>query len=202
MDIRIVDGRLTRNAEVKVNQTSGTKFLTFTLVNNGFSKGAQTATFFNVVSYNEHDINRAESLTKGKMVIVNGRPNESIGVKNNQTYLNRNIMANSIEFATPNIVKDSVNIVKQENTQAPQTNAVHFTATCEVPPVVAPAVSTPVVNTPSVVNATTPVQTTTQPQFRTNPVTQPPQVPVTTPGTFQSSINNTPQVAEIDDLPF
>ena len=107
MDFRIVDGRLTRDAEVKINKTNGNKFLTFTLANNGFSKGEQTTTFFNVVSYNTYDIERLENFTKGTLVVVSGRPNESMTIKDNKTYLNRNIMAHSIEKGTPSATREN-----------------------------------------------------------------------------------------------
>lgn len=100
MDIRIVDGRLTKDAEVKTIKTTGTKFLTFTLANNSFAKGEQTTTFFNVVSYNNFDIERAETFTKGKLLVISGKPSENITVKDNKTYLNRNIIAHNIEYGT------------------------------------------------------------------------------------------------------
>ena len=99
MDFRIVDGRLTRDSEVKIDK-KGREFLSFTLANNSFSSGAQTTTYFNVVSYNSHDIEKQPNYTKGKLVVVSGKPNESMTIKDNKTYLNRNIMAYSIEGGT------------------------------------------------------------------------------------------------------
>lgn len=137
MDIRIVDGRLTKDAEVKINKTTGTKFLSFTLANNGFAKGAQVTTFFNVVSYNEFDIERQANFTKGTLVVVSGRPNESMTIKENKTYLNRNIMAHSIEKGTPSF--------KENNSQsATYHDVAPVSATCEVPQI--PQVSAPSVS--------------------------------------------------------
>ena len=130
MNIRIVDGRLTRDAEVKVNQNTGKKFLTFTLANNGFSRGAQTTTFFNVVSYNAHDIEKFEDYKKGKLVIVTGRPDEVMAIKDNNTYLNRNIVAHNIEGASYGTLKD--NAQSQTTTYR---DVAPVAATCEVPQV-------------------------------------------------------------------
>jgi single-stranded DNA-binding protein len=140
MNIRIVDGRLTRDGEVKINQ-NGRKFLTFTLANNGFSKGAQTTTFFNVVSYNEHDIENSANFTKGKLVVVQGRPNEVMAIKDNKTYLNRNIIAYNIEPGTPNVSRENnQSEVYHDVAPVPQVQAPQM-PTCEVPKVQAPTVS-------------------------------------------------------------
>lgn len=136
MNIRIVDGRLTRDAEVKVNQNTGKKFLTFTLANNGFSRGAQTTTFFNVVSYNAHDIEKIDDYKKGKLVIVTGRPDEVMAIKGNNTYLNRNIVAHNIEGTSYGTAK--------ENTQGQTTtyrDVAPVVATCETPQVQSQAVA-------------------------------------------------------------
>ena len=122
MDIRIVDGRLTKDAEVRVNKTNNKKFLTFTIANNGYAKGEQTTTYFNVVSYNEFDVNRIESLTKGKLVVVTGKPNEVMTIKDNKTYLNRNIMAHNIEMGTPS--RDNTSTTTSYSDVAPVPGAV------------------------------------------------------------------------------
>lgn len=181
MDIRIVDGRLTKDAEVRLNKTNGTKFLSFTIANNGFAKGVQTTTYFNIISYNEFDINRAETLTKGKLVVVSGRPNESITVKENNTYLNRSIMAYNIESGTPNQLKESSTTTQAEIASAVATPQVKVTApyvpTCEVPPVATPVVTAPVVSAPAV--AVAPVS-----------------------GPYQAIVDNTMPKVDVDDLPF
>lgn len=173
MDIRIVDGRLTKDAEVKLNKTNGTKFLSFTIANNGFAKGMQTTTYFNVISYNEFDINRVESLTKGKLVVVSGRPNETISVKENNTYLNHSIMAHNIESGTPNQMRDNANsqtttVQERQNVKPPIPTA---------PQAEIPAVATPVVTAPTV--ASTPVS-----------------------GPYQAIVDNTMPKVDVDDLPF
>lgn len=157
MDIRIVDGRLTRDAEVKTN-ASGTKFLSFTLANNGFAKGEQITTFFNVISYNPYDIQRQENdgfYNKGKLVVVSGRPSESMSIKDNKTYLNRNIIANSIELGAYSINKEKPTTTYRD--VAPANGPM-----CETPQLTPPQVSAPAPVQPTIpqpqVNTSTPPQ--------------------------------------------
>ena len=184
MDIRIVDGRLTRDAEVKVNKTNNKKFLTFTIANNGYAKGEQTTTFFNVVSYNEFDVNRLETFTKGKLVVVTGKPNEVMTIKENKTYLNRNIMAHNIEMG--NFAKDPASQTTSYSDVAPVPTAnpsiTPQMPTCEAPRVATPTVATPTVATP-VIN-TAPASPTPQAPNMASAVTSGPyevyaQAPIT-----------------------
>ena len=170
MDIRIVDGRLTKDAEVKTNTKTGQKFLAISLANNGFVKGVQTTTYFNVISYDQHLIQKHESenfYTKGKLLIVSGRPSEVMTIKDNKTYLNRNILANSIELGY---------IAKQENATQSTTTTYRDVApignipapTCEIPVVSQPQVSTPSV---AVTSPTVNVVPTPAPSFNDVPST-------------------------------
>ena len=143
MDIRIVDGRLVKDAELKVNKTNGNKFMSFTLANNGFAKGAPTTTFFNVVSYNEHDIERVENFKKGTLVVVSGRPNEVMTVNDGKTYLNRNIMAYSVEKGTPNGNREN------QTQQTVYRDVAPAPVTCESPKVQTPTVTAPKVEQPA-----------------------------------------------------
>lgn len=194
MDIRIVDGRLTKDAEVRVNKTNNKKFLTFTIANNGYAKGEQTTTYFNVVSYNEFDVNRIETFIKGKLVVVTGKPNEVMTIKENKTYLNRNIMAHNIEMGTPS--RDNTSTTTSYSDVAPVPGAAQTAAvsapipTCEVPRVSAPTVVSPTVAAVQAPVAQTPVM----PKTTSMPVNAP-----TAP--YQASVNSgTPNVQ--DDLPF
>lgn len=195
MDIRIVDGRLTKDAEVRVNKTNNKKFLTFTIANNGYAKGEQTTTYFNVVSYNEFDVNRIESLTKGKLVVVTGKPNEVMTIKDNKTYLNRNIMAHNIEMGTPS--RDNTSTTTSYSDVAPVPGAVQPATvsapipTCEVPRVNAPTVASPTVATVQAPVAQTPVMPKPTTSMPVNAPTAP----------YQASVySETPNVQ--DDLPF
>jgi single-stranded DNA-binding protein len=189
MDIRIVDGRLTRDAEVRVNKTNNKKFLTFTIANNGYAKGEQTTTYFNVVSYNEFDVNRLETLTKGKLVVVTGKPNEVMTIKDNKTYLNRNIMAHNIEMGT--FAKDATSQVTSYPDVAPLPTPNHNLnvsaplPTCEVPRVVTPTVTSPTI---------TPAQMPPMPQVSNIPS-------AVTSGQYEvHATNSIPDVT--DELPF
>ena len=197
MDIRIVDGRLTRDAEVKINKTTGSKFLTFTIANNGFMKGEQITTFFNVVSYNDYDIERLDSFTKGTLVVVSGRPNEVMAIRDNKTYLNRNIMAHSIEKGTPNIVRE------QQTQQTVYRDVAPVVATCEIPQVVtAPKVETceipkvvtaPKVETPQVLTAT---------QEQRVLQTYAAQINIPQQSNIETTVYNNSHQTNDDDLPF
>lgn len=140
MDIRIVDGRLTKDAEVRVNKNNGKKYLTFSIANNGFSKGEQTTTYFNVISYNEHDISHVENLVKGKLVVISGKPNEVMTVRDGNTYLNRSIMAHSIEGGTYSSNKDGASQVATYrdvapvSAQSPSYDSPHVVAPSAIPP--------------------------------------------------------------------
>lgn len=187
MDIRIVDGRLTKDAEVKVNQSNGKQFLTFTLANNGFSKGTQTTTFFNVVSYNKHDVDNLANFKKGKLVVVSGRPNEVMTIKGSNTYLNRNIIAYNIEGGTYSVSKENGTQVTTYKDVAPN-------VTCEVPQVQAPTVaatSPKVAEYSAVVNQSEPQAQVHQPQAQ----------PAYAAPTYQAQIF-TDNVNTDDDLPF
>lgn len=195
MDIRIVDGRLTRDAEVRVNKTNNKKFLTFTIANNGYTRGEQTTTYFNVVSYNEFDVNRIESLTKGKLVVVTGKPNEVMTIKDNKTYLNRNIMAHNIEMGTPS--RDNTSTTTSYSDVAPVPGAVQpATVSAPIPTCEVPRVNTPTVASPTVATVQAPVAQT---PAMSKPATSMP-VNVPTPPYQASVYSETPNVQ--DDLPF
>lgn len=172
MNIRIVDGRLTKDAQVKTSK-EGKKFLMFTLANNSFSRGETITTYFNVVSYNEYDVKCQETdnkFSKGKLFVVSGFPNEVMTIKDNKTYLNRNIIAHNIEPGT---------FSSKENTQQTNTTTYH-----DVAPVATPTCETPSVEEPVV----------------SKPVAQPTYSAIT-PQTSQSSVAKQ-LVNEPDDLPF
>lgn len=142
MNIRIVDGRLTRDAEVKTNKANGAKFLTFTIANNSYANEQEITTYFNVISYNEHDILKCDKFTKGKLLVVTGRPNESMTVKDGKTYLNRSIMAHSIESGTFNSNRENTSQGTTYRDVAPATPDVQM-PTREVPRPVMPSITTP-----------------------------------------------------------
>lgn len=129
MDIRIVDGRLTRDAEIKKNPKNGLTFISFTLANNQYVNEQEVTTYFNVVSYNDFYCKHPEKYLKGKHVIVNGLPSENITVKNGKTYLNRNIIAYNINPGISTVIKETNNQINTYHDVAPAT------PTCEVPEV-------------------------------------------------------------------
>ena len=194
MNIRVVDGRLTKDAEVKVNSTTGVKFLSFTLANNEFVKGQEVHTYFNVMTYDPFLLKKHEDenfYSKGKLVVVTGRPNENMTVSNGKTYLNRNIIAYSIERGTLSRSErqggENDTNVYRDVAPAPVAAAAPV---CEAPRVAQPQVVAPSVAPVSVPKAEIPVAAPQVPVYTT-------EVPVAAP---QVTANNVPNVE--DDLPF
>lgn len=201
MNIRVVDGRLTKDAEIKVNRTTGTKFLSFTLANNDFIKGQEVQTYFNVITHDPFVINKHETenfYTRGKLVVVTGRPNENMTVSNGKTYLNRNIIAYSIERGT--LSRSERQVPEGETAVYRDVAPVAAAPVCEAPRVpqpqaVAPSVApvapaTPVAPQVATPRAEIPVAAPQTPVYTT-------EVPVAAP---QVTANNVPNVD--DDLPF
>lgn len=144
MDYRTVDGRLVADAEVKTNK-AGRKYLSFRLANNGFKRGEQTTTFFNVASYNEYAIQKHEQenfYSRGKLVVVIGESDESMSEYNGKMYLNRSILAYNIQLGQFDSRKDDEKQPKKVYRDvAPAISA----PTCEVPAVAQPQVEIPAV---------------------------------------------------------
>lgn len=168
MNIRIVDGRLTRDAEVKTNSKTGTKYLAFTLANNSFSNGKEEATFFNVVSYNDFDIERASKLLKGNFVYVTGRSNESITIKEGNAYLNRNIIAHNIEKGVSVVNKESTTQSYHSVAPMAPTPTVPTTPTCEVPEIKPQSVNVQMPQQPQMSQLQ--MEQTPQPAYQQRPV--------------------------------
>ena len=144
MDIRIVDGRLTKDAEVKIGKNNGRQFLSFTIANNGYFKNEQVTTYFNVISYDKDTIEQHEKYLKGTYVIVNGRPNESMSIKDSKTYLNRNIVAYNVTRGSSASNNNENNQRTNYRDVAPATPTVDMPTvdvpTCEIPPITAPTI--------------------------------------------------------------
>lgn len=107
MNIRTIDGRLTKDAEIRTNKNTGNKYLFFSIANNAYVREEQVTTYFNVISYDEHDIENVAKFTKGKVVLVIGKANEVMTIKDGNTYLNRSIMACHIELFFYALGKDN-----------------------------------------------------------------------------------------------
>jgi single-stranded DNA-binding protein len=171
MNIRIVDGRLTKDAQVKTSK-EGKKFLMFTLANNSFSRGETITTYFNVVSYNDYDVKCQETdnkFSKGKLFVVSGFPNEVMTIKDNKTYLNRNIIAHNIEPGT---------FSSKETTQQTTTTTYHDVAPVTAPICETPEIPQPVVETiekPAV--STEPTYTVSSPSVASQLVDAPDDLP-------------------------
>jgi len=108
MKIITFDGRLGRNAEVKVGK-SGKKFLSFTVANNSFYEGQQRVDWFDVVCFDPYIIDRFTDengeirlLKKGAYVIIVGTINSVVNTgSNGNMYINHNVNATTID--RPNV---------------------------------------------------------------------------------------------------
>lgn len=196
MDIRIVDGRLVGDAEVKVNK-SGVKYLSFTIANNGFSKGEKTTTYFKVASYNPLAIQKQETnnfYCKGKLVVVTGQPNENMTARDNKMYLNRNILAYSIELGNSGGEKKTD---EQASTSTVYHDVAPAAPTCEAPR--APQPQAPV---PGYTAVTPRTEAPVMPAAPVVPPVAPPVAPQPAPAPAPVAVNAIPQIGQDDDLPF
>ena len=158
MNIRIVDGRLVADAEVKINPNTGNKYLKFTLANDEYYKGEKHTTYIDVISTDANIIRNREErgwYTKGSGVIVTGRSKEDANFVNGKIYLNRSLLADNISFALTNTKKEeNVEVVNGSGTtntyRTPQTAAPTMPRT-EAP--VAPVSPTPMTAAPQVAPA-------------------------------------------------
>ena len=103
-----IDGRLGRDAEVKVSP-KGDKYVKFSVANTMKIGGKEDTIWFNVVSFDPRVIERQfEYLKKGSGVYVSGPLTVSFNIKEGKPYLNYDIRANAIEF--PSIGKKPDNV--------------------------------------------------------------------------------------------
>lgn len=150
MNIRTVDGNLVEDAKVLTNK-SGKKYLSFRIANNDFEKGQKVVTYFNVASYNDYAIQKHETenhYSKGKLVVVVGKPEENMTQKGDKMYLNRSILAYNIQLGTFASTKPENNEQTTYRDVAPAAPTV-TAPVCEIPRVSQPQVTVPTVEVPS-----------------------------------------------------
>lgn len=98
MQLLIVDGRLGKDAEVKVSQ-NGDKYLKFSLANRVYKNGEEDTVWYDVITSKPEFLNKLpEFLKKGSYVIVNGQLSVSTRIYEGNVYTNLTIRPNSIEF--------------------------------------------------------------------------------------------------------
>lgn len=93
----IIDGRLGRNAEIKSTK-DGRQYLSMTVANDIYTNGENKTEWFNVSSFNETDIKRAQYLTSGRFVIVTGGLVIEPRTNDGKLYLNMYVRATSIDM--------------------------------------------------------------------------------------------------------
>ena len=98
MQLLIVDGRLGKDAEVKVSQ-NGDKYLKFSLANRVYKNGEEDTVWYDVITSKPEFLNKLpEFLKKGSYVIVNGPLSVTTRIYEGSIYTNLTIRPNSIEF--------------------------------------------------------------------------------------------------------
>lgn len=189
MDIRIVDGNLVKDAEIKTSK-SGTKYLSFTLANNAYVNQERIAVYFNVVSYDGRLIERQSGenkpFTKGKAVVVTGKSSENMTVRDGKAYLNRNIIAINIET-------HSFGQKKETETTYHDVAPVYESPRAPQPVASAPSVQVPTYGSPRVNES-----------VRANPIIDAPVIPTPTPAPVPAPVvmASAPSANVDDDLPF
>lgn len=199
MDIRIVDGNLVKDAEVKIDKR-GVQYLSFTLANNAFVNQKPVTTYFNVVSYSpaliEKQSGDKKTYVKGKAAVVTGHPKENITVKDGKAYLNRYLNALNIE--THNFAP------KKEENGTDNATYHDVAPVYQAPQVPQATVTAPTVQAPTPTFTTTAAQPSlTIPDAPARPVVQAPTVAVTMPqAEVLPSVPAGVSVNVDDDLPF
>lgn len=93
----IIDGRLGKDAEIKSTK-DGKQYLSLTVANDIYANGETKTEWFNVSSFIDSDLKRAQYLTKGRFVIISGDLAIEPRTNNGKLYLNMYIRANNIDM--------------------------------------------------------------------------------------------------------
>ena len=107
MKIISFDGRVGANGtEVKMTK-NGRQYARFSVANNSFINGEEKTEWFDVITYDQNFIEkRAQYLTKGSYVIINGHLKTEVNVdQSNKVWINHHVTASTIDtprFGTKN----------------------------------------------------------------------------------------------------
>lgn len=98
----VLVGRLTRDPELR-RTTSGTAVTSFSLAvdNRPGRDGEKSASFFNIVCWNQTAENVAKYVHKGSLVGVDGRLQQRSYEKNGQRFNIVEVVADSVQFLEP-----------------------------------------------------------------------------------------------------
>lgn len=99
MKIISFDGRVGANGtEVKMTK-NGRQYARFSVANNSFINGEEKTEWFDVITYDQNFIEkRAQYLTKGSYVIVNGHLKTEVNVdQSNKVWINHHVTASTID---------------------------------------------------------------------------------------------------------
>lgn len=132
----IIDGRLGKDAELKSTK-DGRQYVSLTVANDIYTNGENKTEWFNVTSFNDNDIKRAQYFTKGRFVFVTGAFSIEPRTNDGKLYLNMYIRANCIEL--PSVGQKQNNGQQSQPvstmTQVPSAMPQSPSATPQMPPV-------------------------------------------------------------------
>lgn len=93
----IIDGRLGKDAEIKSTK-DGKQYLSMAVANDIYANGEVKTEWFNVSSFIDSDLKRAQYLTSGRFVIISGDLTIEPRTSNGKLYLNMYIRAHNIDM--------------------------------------------------------------------------------------------------------
>ena len=133
MQLLIVDGRLGKDAEVKVSQ-NGDKYLKFSLANRVYKNGKEDTVWYDVITSDVRFLNKLpEHLKKGSYVIVTGHLDVTVRTVDSKIFTNLTVRANSIEFGGGTKKNEDENSNVTPTAPTPQVSIVDVTTTNEPP---------------------------------------------------------------------
>lgn len=98
MQLHIVDGRLGKDAEVKVDK-NGRSYARFSLANRVFKNGEEETVWYDVMSYDETVVTKqAPHMKKGSYIFVTGTLYVETRTVNSTTYTNFLLRATKVDF--------------------------------------------------------------------------------------------------------
>lgn len=132
MQLLIVDGRLGKDAEVKVSQ-NGDKYLKFSLANRVYKKGEEETVWYDVITSDARFLNKLpEHLKKGSYVIVTGHLDVTVRTVDAKIFTNLTVRPNSIEFGGGG-KKNEDEVATTTTVPTPQVPIVNVPTTSEPP---------------------------------------------------------------------
>jgi len=126
MKVLMLDGNLGKDAEI-MKSSKGSQFVKFPLAVSVYSNGETKTEWFNIVSFEESTVKKAQYLTKGSHVFVMGTPTSSIyTAKDGSMRIDNSMYADRIDFVkvgSKNNGEGTTNTIKQSQYTEPVVSA-------------------------------------------------------------------------------